>query len=170
MIRKLMAGVLLATLATATIAPAVAVAKVGGSDSQTTVDRLVSMNEKNNKFDTLIEAVLCTGTDATLDAASGYTLFAPTDGAFARIGLTPANVCSVPSLGTVLGYHVFAGGEVDFATALTLRGISVPMLAGGDAELSGQGRSLRVDGAQVVRKDIDTSDGLIHVINRVMLP
>jgi transforming growth factor-beta-induced protein len=170
MIKRLMAGVLLASLAVTAIAPAVVSAKSGGSDSQTTVDRLIAMNEKTHKFDTLIAAVVETDVVSVLNDTDDYTLFAPTDGAFARIGLNPGNVAEVPGLANILAYHVYAGGEVPAAAALTLRGKSVEMLSGDDAELSGRGKSLRIDGAQVVRKDIETSDAIIHVVNRVMLP
>jgi transforming growth factor-beta-induced protein len=171
-IKKLMAGMLLAAISVTAVVPAAVSAAPGGSDADRTVARLVAMNEKNNQFDTLIAAAVCTGVAGILDRATGYTLFAPTDGAFARAGLDASNVCDVEAsaLADILAYHVYTGGEVKFAAALTLRGNPIPMLNGDDAQLAGSGKSLTIDGANVIHPDIESSNAIIHVINSVIFP
>ena len=122
-------------------------------------------------FNTLVKAVQAAGLVETLKGEGPFTVFAPTDEAFAKLPagtlemlLKPANK---DKLAAILTYHVVAGkvGAADvvkLTSAKTVNGKSVTIKAGKDGVM--------VDGAKVVKTDIWTSNGVIHVIDSVLLP
>jgi uncharacterized surface protein with fasciclin (FAS1) repeats len=186
MIKKMMAGVLLAALAVTAIAPATVSAK---GSSLNIVEKAVAVNDKTGLFDTLLAAATCTpGIVDALSTSDDITLFAPTDRAFRKLGrdvgvgrLNAHNVCDkLPEAqrAAVLTYHVL-GDEVKYRQALKLatrKGTEITMLSGEPAELVRRGWfRLFVDGtnsqpSRVVLPNVDASNGVIHVINRVLLP
>ena len=199
MFKKLMAGVLLASLALTAFAPTVGAAAEGKGQIKSNKDvvtRIVGFNaNNNNRLDTLVAAVTCEAFDGAvvnlLQSADGITVFAPTNYAFRKLGrtldglldlglgkngITAANVCAVDdllgegTLNTILTYHVFGGGKVWYKQALALRGNNVPMLSGELARISGQKDRVRIDGAKVVVKNIRAGNALVHVVNDVMIP
>jgi uncharacterized surface protein with fasciclin (FAS1) repeats len=177
--RKLIAGVALATLALTAIAPMTATA-AGGKN---VVERAVQVNNATGIFDTLIAAVLCTpGIADALATTPDITVFAPTDGAFGRIGLNKGNVCSAlddAARADVLTYHVIDPalglGKVSYREAVALSPTSVRMLNGDTAELKGGWLNLRIDGAssepsRILLPNVPASNGVIHVVSNVLLP
>ncbi len=119
-------------------------------------------------FTTLIAAIDRAGLGTTLAGEGPFTVFAPSDEAFGRL---PAG--SVESLHTepdrlarVLTYHVVPG-RVAAADVISLK--AAPTVNGEDLPMSVDD-SIHVDGARVIRTDIDASNGIIHVIDRVLLP
>ena len=138
------------------------------------VSRLVALNT-TGRFDTLLAAATCPafGTTVTdlLATAPSITLFAPTDTAFGRIGLTPETVCSLAPdpLLDILTYHVIAD-EVWYREALAAVGSSVTMLNGDLAAVTRRLGLVAVDGARVIQRDIRAANGLIHVVESVLLP
>lgn len=134
----------------------------------TIVDAAVS----NGNFTTLVAALQATGLDQTLaDTESTFTVFAPTDDAFALLGQDTINalLADTQTLSNILTYHVI-NGEVNSTTAIGLAGTRVEMVNGDATGLSLDGDSLLVNTATVVTADIQTDNGIIHVIDAVLLP
>ena len=174
MIRKLMAGVLLASLAITAIAPAVASA----ASSKDIVQRVAQLNRGTGQFDTLLAAATCDYFGGAIADAlantQGITLSAPTDGAFGKLGLDKENVCDAFAgdaavLADILTYHVIPA-VVTYREAVTAIGSDVTMLNDEPAAVTGRAGSLRIDGARVIVPNLPASNGLIHVVSSVLLP
>lgn len=119
-------------------------------------------------FNTLVAAVKTAGLVETLSGPGPFTVLAPTDEAFAKLpaGTVEGLLKDIPKLKAVLTYHVLAGkfmaaDVIKLASAKTVNGQSVTI-----ATING----VKVDGATVVKTDIETSNGVIHVIDSVILP
>jgi uncharacterized surface protein with fasciclin (FAS1) repeats len=143
-----------------------AVPFVSAAGHETIVDIAVA----DGRFDTLVAAVTATG---LADALSGgeWTVFAPTDDAFAKLGLNANNVAGAftkAELTDILLYHALSG-EVTSSTAKTLLG-DVAMANGKIAGLKFFDGDLYVnDDSKVIIPDIDASNGVIHVVDTVIL-
>jgi len=122
-------------------------------------------------FDTLIclaannPAVL-----STLSEKGQYTVFAPTDEAFAGIGVDGSNcaaAASTPAVTNILLYHV-AKGRRDAADVTTSS--QIRMLNGQFTSISASGGAYFINNAQIIVTDVFASNGVIHAINKVLLP
>jgi transforming growth factor-beta-induced protein len=182
MFKKLMAGVLLATLAVTAFASVASAAP-----TKDIVAKAIAVNARTGQFDTVLTAATCGyfgGAVVDILTSPDKTLFAPTDLAFKKLGqalglgkagLNPSNVCSVDSLLgdgtllTILGYHVI-DGRVAYRDAVAAIGTKVPMLLGGKAKITGTPAHLRIDGALIIVKNVRATNGFIHVVNKVLLP
>lgn len=119
-------------------------------------------------FNTLVAAVQAAGLVDTLKGDGPFTVFAPTDDAFAALpeGTVEALLGDIPALTAILTYHVIPGAvmSTDLSEGLmaeTVNGQSVTItLEGGP----------KVDGANIVAADIEATNGVIHVIDAVILP
>ena len=134
----------------------------------TIVDAAIS----NGSFTTLVAALQATGLDATLaDTDSKFTVFAPTDDAFALLGQETIDALleDTDTLSDILTYHVISG-EVNAETAISLAGTTVEMVNGDFVGLSLDGDSLLINTVTVTATDIQTDNGIIHVIDAVLLP
>ena len=139
-----------------------------GGHSKDIVDTAVDAGT----FTTLVAAVQAAGLVDTLKGEGPFTVFAPTDDAFANLpeGTVEALLAEegLGTLTTILTYHVVPGKvmSADIAgqalEAATASGIMLAIDATGD--------SVMVGGATVVAADIETSNGVIHVIDSIMLP
>ena len=155
------------TLLSATAAAAFALPTVSNASSADIVDTAVSAGS----FNTLVAAVQAAGLVDTLKGDGPFTVFAPTDEAFAALPAGTVENLLLPEnrdqLVAILTYHVVPGKVMagDIAgkktDAATVNGDTVTINAFGD---------VLVDGAQVVQADIETSNGVIHVIDEVILP
>lgn len=126
----------------------------------------------DGRFTTLVAALGATGLDATLDdPASTFTVFAPTDDAFALLGQETIDslLADTDTLSDILTYHVISG-EVDAAAAIAAAGTTVEMVNGDSVGLSLDGDSLLVNTSTVIITDLQTDNGIIHVIDAVLLP
>lgn len=124
-------------------------------------------------FTTLVAALEATGLDAVLaDETGTFTVFAPTDDAFALLGEeTIAALLDDPdTLSDILLYHVISDIGVDSAAAISLAGSMVEMANGDSVTISLQGEALLINESQVLTTDITASNGIIHVIDAVLLP
>ena len=129
------------------------------------------MNQASGEFDELIAAASRAGLVGALDGNRQLTVFAPTDAAFQELyeALGVGGVEDIPldTLRAVLLHHVAPGerlsGDVLGSTRIrTLNGDFVrPSVSGGAAF---------IDGAQIVLPDVDVSNGVIHVIDSVLVP
>ena len=120
-------------------------------------------------FNTLVTAVQAAGLVETLSGEGPFTVFAPTDEAFAQI---PADQLSAlladkEALTAVLTYHVVAG-KVMAEDVVKLS--SATTVNGQDVDFKVWDGKVMIDDAQVTTADIDTTNGVIHVINKVILP
>lgn len=122
-------------------------------------------------FNTLIAAAKAAGLADALATTDDITVFAPTDEAFAALGQdTIASLLrpeSKATLASILKFHVVVG-RVPASTALKLSGAVT--LNGQRLDLKVAGDRLTVDGATVTTPDIGAKNGIIHVIDKVMLP
>jgi len=122
-------------------------------------------------FNTLVAAVKAADLVDTLKGAGPYTVFAPTDEAFAKLPagtldelLKPENKAKLQA---ILTYHVVAG-KVMAADATKLT--EAKTVNGQSFKVRVEGGAVMVDNAKVVKTDILTSNGVIHVIDQVILP
>ena len=134
-------------------------------------DNIAEIAESAGMFGTLLTAAQAAGLVPALTGDTELTVFAPTDEAFAALPagtveslLKPANK---DQLAAILKYHVVAG-RVYAADAAKLS--EAKTLNGQPVVIDLDNGSLRIDGARVVKADIDASNGVIHVIDRVILP
>ncbi len=140
------------------------------------VGTIVDVAVENGGFTTLVTALQATGLDAVLDDEDGtFTVFAPTDDAFALLGseTITALLGDTDALSNILLYHVVAGAEIlaDAAISVASGSDSLVEMANGDnAGLSLAGGTLYVNLSSVLTPDVMASNGVIHVIDKVMLP
>lgn len=123
----------------------------------------------NGNFKTLVSLLQATGLDATLATGGPFTVFAPTDAAFAKVpAATLAFLAANPeALKSVLLYHVVSG-EVPASVATTLS--SATTVGGAMIGLSVVGDALYVNNAKVVTADVAADNGVAHVIDTVLIP
>lgn len=130
---------------------------------------IVATAQAAGQFNTLIAAVEAAGLTNTLKTGGPFTVFAPTDAAFAQIPQATLNalLADTPALTSVLTYHVVPGSVtasqvVNLTSASTVNGKALPITVTNGV--------VRVDGVRVVTTDIRASNGIIHVIEGVLLP
>lgn len=123
-------------------------------------------------FTTLVAAVQAAGLAETLQGEGPFTVFAPTDEAFAALGEDTINTLLQPEnrdqLVSILTYHVVPGEY--FAGDLAGQSLSVASVQGDTIDIDATGDAVLIDGATVVSADVDASNGVIHVINQVIMP
>ena len=121
-------------------------------------------------FKTLVAAVQAAGLVATLKSAGPFTVFAPTDAAFAKLPAGTVESLLLPEnkdkLAAVLTYHVVAG-KVMAADVVKLT--EATTVQGSKVKISTEG-GVRVDDANVTKTDIACDNGVIHIIDAVILP
>ena len=142
------------------------------SDDEVPVATIVDVAKANGNLTTLIAALEATGLDETLsDTNSTYTVFAPTDAAFALLGddAITSLLNDTDTLINILTYHVI-NGEVSSVAAEAAVGITVEMVNGDSIGISLDGDNLLVKAATVTTMDIETDNGIIHVIDAVLVP
>ena len=161
MLRRTYLALTAATLLSATAAPALA-----DNHSMDIVDTAVSAEG----FETLVAAVEAAGLVETLKGEGPFTVFAPTDEAFAALPEGTVEDLLLPEnkdqLTAILTYHVvpgkvMSGDLTDGMTAATVEGSDVTIMTEG---------GVMVNDANVVQPDIEASNGVIHVIDKVIMP
>jgi uncharacterized surface protein with fasciclin (FAS1) repeats len=123
-------------------------------------------------FTTLVSAVEAAGLVETLKGEGPFTVFAPTDEAFASLPAgTLDSLLADPQgqLTPVLLYHVVSGKVVG-ADVAALNGQTVETVAGKPLAITVDGDTVMVENAKVVTTDIETTNGVIHVIDAVLVP
>jgi uncharacterized surface protein with fasciclin (FAS1) repeats len=160
------------TASTATTTPAVA-SETTGTDAalvSNESETVVQIASSNPSFSTFTKAVEAAGLTETLSGAGNYTVFAPTDEAFAALPAGTLEELMKPEnkekLAQILQYHILpnkvASAEIQPGEAATVEGDPVNL------EVA-EGK-VTVNGAEVVQPDINASNGVIHVIKVVILP
>ena len=132
---------------------------------------IVQVASEAGTFTTLVAAVKAAGLAETLQGPGPFTVFAPTDAAFAKLpaGTVEALLADKEKLSGILTYHVVSGkvlaGDIvkaDGATPNTVNGLPLDIVV--------RDGKVFVNGTQVVTADIVASNGVIHVIDTVLLP
>lgn len=123
------------------------------------------------KFNTLVAAVKAAGLVDALSGEGPLTVFAPTDEAFAKLPkgtvenlLKPENK---DQLVAVLTYHVIKG---EYPAAKVLQNDSLTTLQGGSLEVKTDSKGAMVNESRIIKTDIGCSNGVVHVIDTVLLP
>lgn len=131
---------------------------------QTIVENLV---EQGN-FTTLVAAVTAADLVDTLNSAGPFTLFAPTDAAFAKLpeGTVAALLDDIPTLTDILLYHVISGAKVESSMVSA----GEVTMANGDMATLGTDGGVTIENANVTGVDWQSSNGVIHIIDTVILP
>lgn len=153
------------------------VAACGGSDDDDPPGNVVQVAQADPRFSILVEAVTAANLATTLSGPGPFTVFAPTDDAFAallvELGVTKAALLANTSLlTTVLKYHVLPANVPKSAVPL---GQAITPLEGGIFKIDQVNADLVVtDGrnrnAKIVAADVPASNGVIHAIDKVLLP
>jgi uncharacterized surface protein with fasciclin (FAS1) repeats len=134
-------------------------------------DSIVQVASKAGSFGTLLTAAKAAGLVGALEGEGPLTVFAPTDEAFAKLPAGTVETLLKPEnkeqLKSILLYHVVEG-KVTAEEVVKLT--SAKTLEGQSAKIAVKDGKVYVDGAQVIKADVPASNGVIHVIDSVILP
>ncbi|KQI71684.1 fasciclin [Loktanella sp. 5RATIMAR09] len=132
---------------------------------------IVDIAASNGNFNTLVAAVTAAGLVDTLKGEGPFTVFAPTDAAFAALPAGTVETLLMPEnkdqLTAILTYHVVPGAVT--SDQLAGQRLSVATVNGEDVHIDGR-NGVTVENATVTTADIIASNGVIHVIDAVLLP
>lgn len=148
---------------------AILAALVGIAGNAFAMDRdLVDTAIADDRFETLVSLVKEAGLVETLKGDGPFTLFAPTDAAFEQVGERALRELrsDKEKLAAVLTYHVVPG-SVPAAKVTTL---SSARTVQGESLVISTADGVKVDEASVIETDIKTSNGIIHVVDQVLMP
>jgi uncharacterized surface protein with fasciclin (FAS1) repeats len=152
------------------IAAASSLVGVAHAEPKERAKDIVAVASGNGSFNTLVAAVKAAGLVETLQGSGPFTVFAPTDEAFAKLPkgtvedlLKPENKAKLVS---ILTYHVVAG-KVMAADVKTMKAKTVN---GQSLDVKVTDAAVTVNNAKVVKTDVAASNGIIHVIDTVVLP
>jgi len=142
----------------------------GASPSTMAAKDIVAIASGDAQFKTLTKALTAAGLVSTLQGKGPFTVFAPTDAAFAALPkgtlddlLKPANKAKLTK---ILTYHVVPGAVLSTG----LKSGNVTSVEKTPLKVVVSGAKVTVDGANVVKADIKASNGVIHVIDKVLIP
>jgi len=124
-------------------------------------------------FKTLVAATQAAGLVETLNTKGPFTVFAPTDDAFAKLpkGTVEGLLKDIPKLTAILKYHVVSGkvlaaDAAKLKSAKTLQGQELKI----DAAKWHLHKNIKINDANVVKADVLADNGVIHVVDKVLLP
>ena len=157
---------LAALTAAAALAFAPSTAAAGGAKGN-----IVAAAMSSTDHQTLVAAVKAAGLVDTLASKGPFTVFAPTDAAFAKLPPGTVEMLLKPEnkarLRSILTYHVVAGS---YPAAKVVELTSAKTVNGQNVSIDASRKGVKVAGVSVVQTDIQASNGVIHVIDSVMLP
>jgi uncharacterized surface protein with fasciclin (FAS1) repeats len=144
---------------------ALPVSAAGAASSQNIVETAAG----SKQFSTLVSLVKKAGLVKTLSGSTDYTVFAPTNAAFAKVPKKTLNMLleNKSLLRKVLLYHVLPG---KVPASKVLKTESAKTAEGAEVQFSVRGKSAFVNESKIVKTDIGCSNGIIHVINAVLIP
>ena len=147
---------------------AMAIATAGSAFAAAPKADIVDTAVAAGSFKTLVAAVQAAGLVDTLKGKGPFTVFAPTDAAFAKLpaGTVDALLKDKAKLAKILTYHVVAGKVM----AADVKDGKVASVEGGMLTLHRDAAGVTVDGAKVTTADIAATNGVIHVIDTVIIP
>jgi uncharacterized surface protein with fasciclin (FAS1) repeats len=162
--------VVFALVAVLAALPTIADAHCGSCESHAAKKSdIVATASSAGSFNTLVTAVKAAGLVETLQSEGPFTVFAPTDEAFAKLpeGTIESLLANPDALREVLLYHVVPG-QVMAADVVSLD--SATTAQGSEVMIKAADGNVRIDDALVTATDIETSNGVIHVIDTVIIP
>jgi len=140
-----------------------------GDGSKKPTKDIVTIAVDSGKFKTLVKALTETGLVEALKGEGPFTVFAPTDDAFAKLpeGTVEALLKDKETLKSILLFHVVSGSVtskqvVDLDKAETLNGKNVKIKVNDD--------KVMINDSQVITADIMATNGIIHIIDKVLIP
>ncbi len=162
---------MLAATAAMLVAPAGASAQHPSHPERKPMKNIVQTAVDAGTFTTLVAAVKAAGLAETLSGPGPFTVFAPTDAAFAKLpaGTVEALLADKAKLASILTYHVVSG-RVTSADLVKSNGGTPATVNGQPLDVAVRGGKVYVNGTQVITADIQTSNGVIHVIDTVLMP
>ena len=144
---------------------------IGSTGVQAQMNDIVDTAVASGKFGTLVTAVKAAGLVETLKGPGPFTVFAPTDDAFAKLPkgtvedlLKPENKAKLVK---ILTYHVLPSKVM--STDIAGKKMAVKTVEGSEVAIDAT-NGVKIDGATVVTADVAASNGVIHAIDSVMLP
>lgn len=151
-----------------------AYAQSNNQNGQVAKNNIVEVLKKENKqFTTLTKAIEAAGLVATLEGQGPYTMFAPTDRAFEQLPKGTLDTLLKPEnkdkLTDILTYHVSLD-ELPSEAVGKLNGKEITMVNDRPAKIEVKDGSVYIDGAKILKTDIKASNGIIHVIDTVLMP
>ncbi len=159
----------LCVLPMGTLGPQAAAQGPPRASEPTIVDIALAVNEETGEFSTLIAALVEADLVEVLDGRRQFTVFAPTDEAFATLGLNAGNIGTLPveALTNILLYHVSPGERFaeDVISSTRIRTVSK-----GFTFPSVTADGVFINQSKILAVDIDASNGVIHIIDTVLLP
>jgi uncharacterized surface protein with fasciclin (FAS1) repeats len=160
---------MLRTITRAAVAAALTFAVAAPATAQAQTQDIVATAVAAGQFTTLAKALTEAGLVETLQGAGPFTVFAPTDAAFAKLpaGALEGLLADKAKLRQVLLYHVVPG-KLMAADVLAAKRLTT--VAGPSAQVMQHDGAAMIDKATIVKTDIAASNGVIHVIDSVMLP
>ncbi len=141
------------------------------SSTAAKAEDIVGIAAGNKDFSTLVTAVKAAGLVETLQGDGPFTVFAPTNAAFAKLpkATLEALLKDKKALTAILTYHVVSG-KVMAADVVKLKdGTKVKTVNGAEVKI-GTKKGVKVNDSNVVKTDIEASNGVIHVIDTVLIP
>ena len=161
---------------------ATALVACGGSDNKAVSEivngtpptfNVAEIVRDSTTLSTLYTAVQSAGLGSTLaDESATFTVFAPTNAAFEALGEDTINalLADTDTLSDILLYHVVAGSEINSTAAVGAAGTTVEMANGQSVGVSTMNGSVYINNAMVTVVDVEASNGVVHVIDTVLLP
>ncbi|HZF66807.1 MAG TPA: fasciclin domain-containing protein [Gemmatirosa sp.] len=132
---------------------------------------IVQVATEAGTFKTLLAAVAAAGLVDTLQGAGPFTVFAPNDAAFAKLpaGTLDGLLANKAELASILTYHVVSG-RVSAADLMKTNGATPATVNGQTLDVVVAGDKVTVNDANVLSADVPASNGVIHVVDAVLLP
>ncbi|MEH2441330.1 fasciclin domain-containing protein [Nostoc sp.] len=129
---------------------------------------IIDTATNNGSFKTLIAAIQAAGLESTLNGNGPFTVFAPTDEAFNKLpaGTVDALLKDIPKLKKILTYHVVSG-KVLAADVAKLK--TAKTVEGSDVKIDAS-NGVKINDAKVATPDVAADNGVIHVIDTVLIP
>ena len=154
----------------AILAPVIAACAVNAQEAATQSD-IVDTAVGAGSFNTLVAAVDAAGLVDTLKSPGPFTVFAPTDAAFDKLPEGTVESLLLPEnrdqLVAILTYHVVPGKTL--SGDLAGQELAVATVEGSELDIDARD-GVKVDSATVIQADVETSNGVIHVIDTVLIP
>ena len=168
--RKMMRG-MLGALAAVLVVPAIALAQTTSHSEKTPMKNIVQVAVEAGSFNTLVAAVKAAGLAETLQGPGPFTVFAPTDAAFAKLpaGTLESLLADKEQLASILSYHVVSG-KVMAADLVKSNGATPATVNGQPLDIVVRGGKVYVNGVNVVTADVQASNGVVHIIDAVLMP
>lgn len=160
--KKILATMLLAAFLLCMSTPAFA-------ETMQTQENILQTASKDGSLKTFVGAVDQAGLRDTLSSGGPYTVFVPNDNAFNRLPSDKVNalLADKPKLAGVLKYHVVQGRYT--SADLANKGV-VTALDGNQLKITSSDHAIAVNGAKIVKQDIPAGNGIVHIIDSVIMP